>query len=80
MSVPPDHVDTVNRRFQTRDDRAANAGREPGQPRQRSMSIERRYRSGSIDRIHVHNNVQNGNPQFSHVIGHTDRNGNYNGR
>jgi len=77
MSTP---VDQVVRTFETRDDRAANAGINPGETRQRSYSIERRYRSGSIDRVHVHDNARNGNRQFEHVIGHTDQHGDYRGR
>lgn len=72
--------DTVNRVFETRDDRAANAGIHPRETRQRSYSVERRYRSGSIDRMHIHDNARNGNRQFEHVIGHWDRNGVYQGR
>ena len=72
--------ETVNRVFETRDDRAANAGLAPNQTRQRSYSVERRYRSGSVDRVHIHDNARSGNRQFEHVIGHWDRNGNYGGR
>lgn len=69
--------DVIVRIFETVGDRAANVGR---QQRQRSYSIERRYRSGSIGRVHVHDNINSGNRQFEHVIGHTDRDGNYTGR
>lgn len=69
--------DVIVRTFETVSDRAANTGQAQ---RQRSYSIERRYRSGSIDRVHVHDNINSGNRQFEHVIGHTDRGGNYTGR
>lgn len=72
--------DYVNRAFETRDDRAANAGIQPTQQRQRSYSIERSYRSGVVERVHVHDNARNGNRQFEHVIGRWDPNGNYRGR
>lgn len=67
--------ETVSRVYETRGDRAANAGRTSG--RTRSYSIHRRARSGSIDRIHGHENDGN---IFERSIGHWDRNGHYTGR
>ncbi|SDK97428.1 hypothetical protein [Aliiruegeria lutimaris] len=78
--TPYDGNTNYERVFETRADRAANAGIEPGQTRQRSYSIERRYRSGSIDRVHIHDNARSGNRQFRHVIGGWDRDGNQWGR
>jgi hypothetical protein len=73
--------DVTNRVFETVADRAANAGLpSAAQTRQRSFSLERRYRSGSVDRVHVHDNLRTGGRQFEHVIGHWDREGNYSGR
>jgi len=46
----------------------------------RSHSFDRRHRSGSFDRVHEHENDYPGGRRFEHVIGHTDRNGNYQGR
>ena len=77
----PNYESTItNRVFETRDDRNANQNIDPNQRRQRSYSIEGRYRSGSIDRIHVHDNARSGGNQFEHVIGHWDRDGRYTGR
>ncbi|NDR56151.1 hypothetical protein [Aliiruegeria sabulilitoris] len=77
---PYDGNTNYQRTFETVADRAANAGVNPGQTRQRSYSVERRYRSGSIDRVHIHDNARNGNRQFRHVIGHWNRDGDYDGR
>lgn len=66
---PPTVVGQVtNRRFQTADDRYANQTRAPGEQRQRSHSIHREYSDGSVQRVHRHDNVRNGN-QFEHIIG-----------
>jgi hypothetical protein len=69
MASKPTYQGTdLNRRFQTKADRYANQTRASGQQRQRSFSFHDTYSDGSVERRHVHNNIQTGE-QFEHVIG-----------
>ncbi len=69
MAQPQYEGSSVNRTFQTRDDRFANQTRAPGEQRQRSRSIHHYYDDGSVVREHVHDNARSGGQQFSHIIG-----------
>ena len=68
--------ETVSRVYETAGDRNANQGRSAGS-RTRSYSIHRRERSGSVSRIHGHENDGN---IFERSIGRWHRDGSYTGR
>lgn len=61
--------DTISSVYKTVEDRAQHVDT-------RSYSVHRTQRSGSVDRIHGHENLQNNNG-FERKIGHWDRHGNY---
>jgi len=63
--------DDLNSVYQTQGDRSANHGRTTGLTR--SYSRHKLYSSGSMERIHGHENDGSG---FERVIEYTDRNGN----
>ncbi|MEY4561909.1 MAG: hypothetical protein RLZZ618_1186 [Pseudomonadota bacterium] len=69
-------IDVTSRTYATAGDRAANAANGEGERtgRQRSGSTHRHYRSGSVERVHWHNNAHGGS-QFEHTLGGVDRNG-----
>lgn len=68
--------ETVSRVYETAGDRQTNRGRSAS-TRTRSYSIHQRQRSGSIVRVHGH---ENDGSILERSIGRWDRNGNYSGR
>ncbi|TQV87254.1 hypothetical protein [Aliikangiella coralliicola] len=72
--------DVINRMYETVADRQANRGLPSGDARRtRSGSLHRTRRSGSVDRIHFHEN-KHSTGYTERSIGHWDRHGNYSGR